>query len=246
MIKLLKYEFRKTLFPKLVLLGLTALAEIIYLVGYFGHKENTMAVGVAFLTMLALVGIALMGIMSLVNLHRDMNTKQSYMLFMTPNSCYRILGAKVLECGASLLLAGGFFFLLGLFDLDLLFRREGIGRVWEVFSQMLQSMDSRLEITAPNVLAVVCYMICSWLCTVTTAYLADVISSSLLNGKKGNLIITFLLFLALSYGINKCVFLIPAMQTVQAEFYLHALAALVFSGLMYYVTAWMMEKYLSV
>ena len=246
MMKLLKYEFRKTLFPKLVLLGLTVLAEIIFLVGHFGDKEDTMATGVVLLTMLALTGLTLMGIMSVVCLHRDMNTKQGYMLFMTPNSCYKILGAKVLECGVSLLLAGAFYFALGVIDLDMVLRREGYGQIWDMFRKMLESMDERLSISVPNMMALVCYMISTWLCTVTTAYLADVICSSLLNGKKGSLFITFLLFLALQYVINRVIALLPAMQTVQAEFLVDAAAALGFAGLMYWITAWMMEKYLSV
>ena len=35
-------------------------------------------------------------------LHRDLNTKQSYMLFLTPKSSYQILGAKILENGISI------------------------------------------------------------------------------------------------------------------------------------------------
>ena len=246
MFKLLKYEFRKTAFPKLVMLALTVLAEAAFLYGYFANKEDAMGTAVLFLVLLTLVGIALMGIMSLVNLHRDMNTKQGYMLFMTPNSCYKILGAKVLECGLSLMLAGAFFFALAVLDMDLVLRRDGVERIWDVFNQMLQTLNTRLEINVPNVLAVICYIVTSWLCTVTTAFLADVISSALLNGKKGNLFITFLLFLALSYLIGKIVSLVPATGTIQAQFLYQSLISLGFAGLMYFVTAWIMEKYLSV
>ena len=246
MLKLLKYEFRKTAFPKLVMLALTVLAEAGFLYGYFAKKEDTMGTAVVFLVILTLVGIALMGVMSLVNLHRDMNTKQSYMLFMTPNSCYSILGAKVLECGLSLMLAGAFFFGLAVLDMDLVLRQEGAGRVWDVFNQMLHTVNARLEINVPNVLAVICYSVASWLCTITTAYLADVISSALLNGRKGNLIITFLLFLVLSYLITKVVLMVPSTGTIQTEYLLQSLISLGFAGLMYFVAAWIMENYLSV
>ena len=234
MFKLLKYEFRKTAFPKLVMLALTVLAEAAFLYGYFANKEDAMGTAVLFLVLLTLVGIALMGIMSLV------------MLFMTPNSCYKILGAKVLECGLSLMLAGAFFFALAVLDMDLVLRRDGVERIWDVFNQMLQTLNTRLEINVPNVLAVICYIVTSWLCTVTTAFLADVISSALLNGRKGNLFITFLLFLALSYVIGKIVSLVPATGTIQAQFLYQSLISLGFAGLMYFVTAWIMEKYLSV
>ena len=61
--------------------------------------------GIVLLTMLAMGGIMVIGLASVVTLHRDVSTKQSYMLFMTPNSSYSILGAKMLENGLSILLA---------------------------------------------------------------------------------------------------------------------------------------------
>ena len=125
-------------------------------------------------------------------------------------------------------------------------RRDGVERIWDVFNQMLQTLNTRLEINVPNVLAVICYIVTSWLCTVTTAFLADVISSALLNGRKGNLFITFLLFLVLSYLIGKIVSLVPATGTIQAQFLYQSLISLGFAGLMYFVTAWIIEKYLSV
>ena len=110
MIKLMKYELRKTMTIKLMILGATALAEIVFLIGLFANKNRMAAIGVGLLAMLAFGGVMIIGVASVVILHRDMNTKQSYMLFMTPNSSYRILGAKVLENGISILVAGAFFF----------------------------------------------------------------------------------------------------------------------------------------
>ena len=82
--------------------------------------------------------------------------------------------------------------------------------------------------------------------TSTTAYLADVVSSSLLNGKKGNGIVTFLLFLALNWGISKLIGLIPSSLSVITVLLLDGAAALVLAAVMYVVTARLMEKYLSV
>lgn len=40
MLKLMKYELRKTAFSKLVLLVITAVAEIAFLIGVFWKKDN--------------------------------------------------------------------------------------------------------------------------------------------------------------------------------------------------------------
>lgn len=51
MLKLMKYELRKTAFSKLVLLVITAVAEIAFLIGVFWKKDNILAMGIIFLVM---------------------------------------------------------------------------------------------------------------------------------------------------------------------------------------------------
>ena len=125
--KLLKYELKKTWALKLIILGITAVAELTYLMILFMDGENSRGFGVTcmLLFFIALGGTILIGVQSVLTLHRDMNTKQGYMLYMTPRNSFQILGAKLLENGLSLALAGGFFFLLGLLDVSLLFSRLG-------------------------------------------------------------------------------------------------------------------------
>ena len=246
MLRLLKYELRKTLLAKLILLGITLFAEAVFLIGLWGKKDNTLALGAALLFFIAIIGIGMMGLLSLVTLHKDMNTRQGYMLFMTPNSCYRILGAKVLECGISILLAGAFFFALGWLDFSLLLGQGANKEIWNMFTEMVKAINDKIVLDAAHISALVFSMLASWLCTITTAYLADVISSALLNGKKGNLVATFILFLVLNYAISKLLTLIPSSIGMVPCLVWQGVAALVLAGVMYVVTARLMEKYLSV
>ena len=246
MLRLLKYELRKTLLAKLILLGITLFAEAVFLIGLWGKKDNTLALGSILLFFIAIIGIGIMGLLSLVTLHKDMNTRQGYMLFMTPNSCYRILGAKVLECGISILLAGAFFFALGWLDFSLLLGQGANKEIWNMFTEMVKAINDKIVLDAAHISALVFSMLASWLCTITTAYLADVISSALLNGKKGNLVATFILFLVLNYAISKLLTLIPSSIGMVPCLVWQGVAALVLAGVMYVVTARLMEKYLSV
>ncbi|MBR3333529.1 MAG: hypothetical protein IKG23_04505 [Clostridia bacterium] len=246
MLRLLKYELRKTRFSKGILLGITLAAQAVFLAGLWGKKEETLAIGAFLLFSVALVGIALMGILSVITLHRDMNTRQGYMLFMTPNSCYKILGAKVIECALSLLIAGAFFFGLGYLDFSLILGEGTNKQIWDMFSQMVRTINEHIVLDAPHISALVFEIIASWLCTITTAYLADVISSSLLNGKKGGLLITFLIFLLLNYGITGLLRLIPSALGIIPVLLWQGAVALVLAGIMYVITARLMEKYLSV
>ncbi len=240
MLRLLKYEMRKTLFPKLVLIALLAIIEGIFLYGYKADKQDTAALGIGLFIFVLSCGFLMIGILSLVTLHKDMNTRQGYMLFMTPNSTYRILGAKVAECGLTLLAFGGIGLAVCALNFSL-FEQE-----IKLLATILQSFSPTLVPSFPNLAALLFYILCHILCTVTTAYLADVISSALLNGKKGNLIITFVLFIVLNYVIQKILQLVPSTLAAVTVLLLQGGVALVLAVVMYIVTAQLMDRYLSV
>ena len=251
MFKLMKYEFRKTWLTKLVMLGITAALEVLFLVSLYAEFEDTLFLSIGLLTAVAMFGVLVIGLESVLTLHRDMNTKQSYMLFMTPNSSYAILGAKVLECSLSILLTGAFFFALGALDISLLFAQSGtLSSVWEMIQDLLRQITiagRELSIDTPTLAAFIFNMLAGWISTVTTAYLADVVSSALLNGKKFNGLLSFVLFLVLSWFTSwvtgKVTAGIAATITMLVT---DGLIALAFAAVMYIITAQIMERKLSV
>ena len=159
MLRLLKYELRKTLSTKMILLAVTFVAEAVFLIGFWGKKDDTLAIGAVLLFFIAIIGVGLMGILSLVTLHRDMNTRQGYMLFMTPNSCYRILGAKVLECGLSILLAGAFYLALGLLDFSIILGEDSAKEIWDMINRMIQAFNGQIVLAAAHISALVFSML---------------------------------------------------------------------------------------
>ena len=248
MFKLMKYEFRKTWITKLILLGITAAAEIAFLISLYAEAENTLAASIGILTLLAVFGVLVIGLQSVITLHRDMNTKQGYMLFMTPNSCYKILGAKVLENGLSILATGAFFFGLGALDITLLFAKEGqLNQVWEMIQEALRAFNDQIPLTADALAAYAFSLLTGWICTVVTAYLADVICAALLNGKSYNGIVSFLFFLALTWATGWLNGIATrGIPNVTTSLVVQGGIALLTAAVMYVVTAQIMEKKLSV
>ena len=250
---LLKYEFRKTWGAKLMVLGIAAVAEIAFLIGIaLGENNQTgmrmIGVSAPLLMLIAIFGLIFIGIQSVVTLHRDMNTKQGYMLYMTPRSSYQVLGAKFMENGLSLVLAGAIFFLLGLLDVTLLLGRVGqLDQLWKMGKQMLEALNTEIELNTQGVLTLSVSMLVSWLATVAIAYLADIVSSALLNGKKFNGIVTFLLFVLLSAVMswlqNLCMGKGLGMNTLLL---VQAGIAAAYSVVMYFCSAYIMDHYLSV
>ena len=251
MLKLMKYEIRKTWITKLILLGVTAVAEAVYLYGLYTEKEGPLSVAIGLLVMLAVFGVLVIGLESVLTLHRDMNTKQSYMLFMTPNSGYQILGAKVLECGLSILITGAFYFALGAMDITLLFAKSGqLNQLWDMIQNVISqfTINGRpLTINAEIMAALTFSLLTGWIGIVTMAYLADVVSAALLNGKKYNGLLSFAVFLALtwltSWATGKITAGITASTTMLV---VNGLIDLGFAVIMYIVTAQIMERKLSV
>ena len=207
-----------------------------------------MTVCIVLLMLLAVGGVMMMGLGSVLTLHRDMNTKQSYMLFMTPNSCHRILGAKVLENGLSILTAGAFYFALGALDITLLFwRSNAINEIWDFVQQFIHSMNDQIRLDTAGFAAFIFSLLAGWIMTVTLAYLADVVSAALLNGKKHNGLLSFALFLVLSWLIGWLTGMTTAgIADYNLKLVVRGAVNLVLAGIMYEITAQIMERKLSV
>lgn len=245
---LLKYELKKTWALKLIILGITAAAEAAFLITlYLGSQDRGLTVTCLLLFLIAMGGTMLIGVQSVLTLHRDMNTKQGYMLYMTPRSSFQILGAKLLENGLSLALAGGFFFLLGFLDVTLLFSRMGsLEELWDLFRDFVRMIDEEIQLNAQSILCLVTELLASWLATVSIAYLADIISSALLNGKKMNGLLSFLFFILLTILLNWIQNRFRTGATIEVLLLVRAGIALLYSAVMYVVSALVMDRYLSV
>ena len=249
MSKLLKYEIRKTWALKLIILGVTAVAELAFLIALFLDQENHGFIGLScmLLFFIAMGGTMLIGVQSVLTLHRDMNTKQGYMLYMTPRNSFQILGAKLLENGLSLALAGGFFFLLGLLDVTLLFSKLGtLEELWQFFQDFVRMINDQIQLNARSILYLVVEMLASWLATVSIAFLADIVSSALLNGKRMNGFLAFLFFILLTILLGWIQNQFRTGMSIEAILLVRAGIALAYSAVMYVVSAWVMDRYLSV
>ena len=247
MLKLMKYEVRKTMFSKVIILIITALAEIAYLIGVFAKKEDIMAWGIMGLTMCALIGIFYIGIESLIVFHRDLNTKQSYMLFLTPNSSYRILGAKALENGIAIFVAGAFFALLAALDITIgILYIGGLKEFIDTIQEVIRHVQLQIEIYPEQILMVFFVTLSSWLLMIVTGYLAIVLSATVLAGKRFSGLLSFALYLLLFGVSGKLIDLVPEMQNFYLRFGLIMAVTIVIIFIMYAVTGWIMDKKLSV
>ncbi len=249
---LLKYEWRKTRSAKMLLLGVAAVEELFFLWGILrlqpGERPDGLIGTSLFLLFLtAFGGILLIGLQSVMVLYRDLNTKQGYMLFMTPRNSFQILGAKLLENGLSLAAAGAFFFLLGLLNSTLLLGRLGLDEFWNMAKGALQTLDEALKFSWDGMLCHVVHGLSGWLATVSVAYLAVVVSSVLLNGKRFNRFLGFVVFVLLWTALGWLMRLPADVVTgINALLLARSAIALAFSALLCAAAAHLLSRHLAV
>ncbi|MDO4297478.1 MAG: hypothetical protein Q4C59_03240 [Lachnospiraceae bacterium] len=247
MLKLMKYEFRKTMFSKMILLVITAAAEIAYLIGVFFEWEKALGIGIAGLVFCALIGITYIGIDSLLVFHKDLNTKQSYMLFLTPRNSYQVLGAKVLENGISIFLAGVFFAVLAAVDATVgILYIGGLKEFLDIVKQVASSISININIAPGELLLGFFTALASWLMMIVTGDLAIVLSATVFAGKKFSGLVSFLLYLLLGWGSGVLLDHLPEVRDANLQLAMIIAGAFVISAVMYGIAGWIMERKLSV
>lgn len=246
MLKLMKYEFRKTAFSKLILLSITFVCEIVYLLGVFLKKDTPLSLGIAFLVGCATMGILYIGLESVTVLHRDLNTKQSYMLFLTPKNSYEILGAKILENGISILLTGVFFAVLAAIDMAVAYLYiGGLKETWNMVSRFLD-VSMNISIEPKAILFIFFTMLASWITYIVNADLAVILSATVLAGKKASGVVSFVIFIILSTLLGMGLDKVPTLESRELTFALYIAVSLAVSVILYLISGWIMEKKLSV
>ncbi|MBQ0000895.1 MAG: hypothetical protein KBT01_05080 [Clostridiales bacterium] len=247
MTKLIKYEFKKSMFTKYVLIVATLVAQLVFMFGVLSEKDTSMTWGIVGLVLCAIVGTSFIGIESILTMHQDLNTKQSYMLFLTPRSTYQILGAKVLQNGLSLLIVGAIFGILAIADFSfMVIKLDGLEELLDFAQMMLKQINMEITITRQEVFLGLFGAISSWMNMITNGYLAIVISATFFAGRKFSGLISFLIYIVLVIAEGRILSLLPEMATVDATLALMIGVNVVMIIVIYFVTGWIMEKKLNV
>ena len=246
MLNLIKYEFRKTWALKAIIIVITAIFELMLLIGMGTDSDYMTRLSMLLLFLETLFGIFIIGVYGVYTLSRDLNTKRSYMLFMTPNSSYKILGAKLIENAASIFLSGMFFLVIVIADITALLAHYG--ELNEFVNIMVDLFDLS-AIDSNYILLIGLLSLSWWLNIVVVGFFAVIISSSLLNGRKHNGLISFILFLFIAIASNRILII-----AIFGNIFDFSIARILFgifyfvmlSIIMYVISAWIMDNKLSV
>lgn len=250
MFKLIKYESRKQMFSKLVILAILGLIEVFFLIGIALSRTNMVSTTMGLLSIFTFGALFFLAFESIITFNNDLKLKQSYMLFLTPHSTYSIVGAKVLYAAVQIILAGIAFAAIYAVDAAILLAKySSIAELKQVLVQALNTFYN-FDIKPAYLVLGVIAVIFTWLNTVTLAFFSITLSTTFLADKKFKGFVSFIIFLLLNYVYSK----ITGFTLDNVDFLLdttlyltiQSLYLLCFTVITYFGTAWMLDKKVSV
>ncbi len=247
MFTLIKYEFRKTWKMKALVGCFTIFFQMVYFFGLLRESEDVLTAGILGLTFTAICGLFLIGVYSIHVLSKDVNTKQSYMLFMTPNNSYKILGAKVIENCCSVIFSGLCFIALATLDLFLLtLRYDDLKGALDLMGFVMTDSFEGFDYASFAMTDFAIVM--SWVYLICLGYLAVVICATLLKGNRWNGFLSFIAFVVIAIIVSNIHgSLFGALVVVSiARMASNICFYLLLTAFFYCITAWLMENKLSV
>lgn len=251
MLKLMKYEFKKQGFSKLVILCLVAIIEIIFLIGVALDKNSWIGTSMGILGIFSIGAMIFLAFEAILTYSNDLKTKCSYMLFLTPTTPYSIVGAKVIASAIQGIVAACIFVVIFAIDGGILIAKYNFfAEVKQVITELVKQFLN-LDIDVIAVLSVVVSILASWLSTITIAFFSITLSTTFLANRKFKGIISFAIYIGINILIYYVMDLILGNQIENSReivryFYYSSLITLGFTALTYIGTAWMLDKKVSV
>ncbi|HEY9574610.1 MAG TPA: ABC transporter permease, partial [Lachnospiraceae bacterium] len=116
MLKMMKYEIKRNRLSYFFMLAVLLLLELVFSVGMLLEKEVVFSLSIIGLMFFGFAGILFVAINGTNIYSKDLKKKTGYMVFMTPISSYKVLGAKLLAVFCSSLVLLIIYVGIGLID----------------------------------------------------------------------------------------------------------------------------------
>ena len=203
MFKLMKYEYKKN---RGIILGLILLVgglELYYLLSCVADKIEHMGLASSFLVLAAVVCFFMVFVLGVNNYQKELDSKSSYLIFMTPNSSLKIIISKlvyILILGSvTTLVLGG----LAILDIKLLFIKvnEEVGII-DLVNEFARSFDVDLSQVGIAVLLEIINFVLGFFSVVAIAYLAVTLSATFLQNSRYKSFVSVVFFIVLMIAVG--------------------------------------------
>lgn len=248
MFKLMKYEFRKQLFSKIIILLVLGVLEILFLYGLFAESDRVLGLSIGLFIFLSVAVVLFVSFESVLTFSNDLKTKQSYMLFLTPNSAYKIVGAKVLTTAVTIGLTAAVFVAVTLVDVAaILVKFDDIAKFVEMFQSFFASMF-KANIDYAFIITFILTFVLELIEILVIGMSSITLSATFLSNSKLKAVVSVAFFFVINFILNRVSSLfIPARSfTSMSPYYLECLWAVGVVAVFYFLTSYMLDKKVSV
>ena len=198
MLTIMKYEIIRQRLSKYLMLGLLGVLEILFLIFLWLDKSEPLGYTIAGLVFLAIFSYMYVSLESIINYNQDLSRKSGYMLFMTPNSVYEILGAKILNSICTIVATAFLFGAAAFLDIMLIaIRYDDLKAFWEQIQSFLHEFV-QLDISWEAIASALVLAVIFWISTIAIAFLAITLTYTFLHGAPAKVLISFVLFIILN------------------------------------------------
>lgn len=210
MLKMIKYEYRKNLFPLLVVFFIFGLLQVYFTVATLMNNENHSVIAASLLMLAASCGFIFVLLYGIISYSADLKNKSGYLVFMAPISTYAIIGAKLITTLITgiilVIIIGG----LAVIDYSIAADAYGLESLIELIKAVFASINIPFTSLLFNILSYILIFLVGFYTMITVAYLAVSLCSTVLQNNRLKGFIGFILFIALIEIITKIGDALPA------------------------------------
>ncbi len=203
MTALIKYELLKQKKSKILLGAFLGIFEIVYLLGLLIHNDVLIPVSILGLTVTSFTGFLVVALEAINTYYKDLTEKSGYMVFMTPNSEYTILGSKILSAILTIVIWTVFIGVLAFADISLLVAVYGNVEEMLEMLRLLALSILGVNVSWGTAVYTLIYIVLAWINLMSTAFLAITLAVTAFRGKKYNGLVSFVVFIGLNYICTK-------------------------------------------
>lgn len=246
MLKLMKYELRKQMQSKFIIFGIVALLELVWFWGLFMNR-NVLYSTSAILFMVASISMFFLYFESITTFSHDLKTKNSYMMFMTPNSSYKIVGAKILASVIQIIVYGLCFFGIGLLNVGIMtVRFNSFSETIEMVKKLLNEFMN-IDVDVTYLFLNLCVVLIAGIFILVLAYVSITLSATFLANKSYKGVVSFAIFALISFGEDKISSALFGNMLLSdgKEMIIFIAWYTILSVIAYVATAWMLDKRVS-
>lgn len=249
MFKLMKYEFRKQLFSKIFILLILAVLEVMFLYGLFAENQKVFNISMGLFGFVSFAAVLFVMFEAIFTFSNDLKTKQSYMLFLTPNSTYKIIGAKVLSSVIYVLLTAAALTSITAINAGIyVVKNDEVAMFLNLLGEFLRRF-LRIDFNILLVITIILYFLFDLIGMMVIGMASITLSATFLSNTKGKAVVSVGFFVAINFITNLLENLLPSIdwKTMNIQtFYYHCIFSGVVMVVFYFATAFMLDKKVSV